>query len=96
MVVAQRAGFKDIHVTNRSATKEHAIAELLKILNIKQENTVGVGDGHNDIHLFNAVSNKVAMGNAVDELKAASDEVIGLVTDDGFAEYLERLNNDRT
>lgn len=95
MVVAQRTGFNDIHVTNRNATKEHAIAELLKILNVRQENTIGVGDGHNDIHLFNAVKHKVAMGNAVDELKAAANEVIGLVTDDGFAEYLERLSNDR-
>ncbi|MCE7936335.1 HAD family phosphatase [Candidatus Saccharibacteria bacterium CPR2] len=95
LVVAQRAGFNDIHVTNRNATKEHAIAELLKILKIKQEDTIGVGDGHNDIHLFNAVKHKVAMGNAVDELKAASNEVIGLVTEDGFSEYIERLSDVR-
>lgn len=95
MVVAQRPGFNDIHVTNRNATKEHAIAELLKMLNVKQEKTVGVGDGHNDIHLFNAVKHKVAMGNAVGELKAASDEIVGSVIDDGFAEYLERLSNSR-
>ena len=94
MVVAQRAGFNDIHVTNRNATKEHAIAELLKMLNVEKENTIGIGDGHNDIHLFNAVKHKVAMGNAVDELKAAADEVIGLVVDDGFAGYLEGLGYD--
>lgn len=95
LVVAQRAGFNDIHITNRNATKEHAINELLKIVNIDREETVGVGDGHNDIHLFNAVGHKVAMGNAVEELKAASDEVIGNVDEDGFANYLESLLPDQ-
>lgn len=91
MVVAQRAGYKDIHVTNRNATKEHAVAELIDILGIDQQDTIGVGDGHNDIHLFNAVGHRVAMGNAVSELKALSDETIGHVKDDGLAVYLESL-----
>lgn len=90
-MVAQRTGFNDIHITNRNATKEHAIKKLLKIVNIDRENTIGVGDGHNDIHLFNAVNHKVAMGNAVNELKVASDEVISNVDEEGFAQYLESL-----
>jgi HAD superfamily hydrolase (TIGR01484 family) len=94
MVVAQRVGFNDIHITNRNATKEHAITELLRILNVAKENSIGVGDGHNDVHLFNAVKRKVAMGNAVDELKDISDEVIGRVTQDGFAEFVEKLIDD--
>jgi len=91
LAVAQRVGFNDIHITNRNATKEHAIAELLSIMNISRANTIGIGDGHNDIHLFKAVNHKVAMGNAVDELKSIANETIGLVTNDGFAEYLEKL-----
>lgn len=91
LVVAQRSGFNDIHITNRHATKEHAVGELLKLLNIERENTIGVGDGHNDVHLFNAVNRRVAMGNAVDELKAVADEVIGEVAEDGFAAFLEGL-----
>jgi HAD superfamily hydrolase (TIGR01484 family) len=91
LVVAMRPGCKDIHVTNKNATKEHAIAELLKIINVEQSNTTGVGDGHNDTHLFNGVNHKVAMGNSVHELKNMSDEVIGSVSEDGFANYLESL-----
>lgn len=81
----------DIHITNKEATKEHAVAELVKMLNIKKEDTIGVGDNYNDIHIFNAVSRKVAMGNSIPELKAIADEVIGDVTEDGFAAYLEGL-----
>lgn len=90
-VVAQRPGFNDIHITNKSATKEHAIKELLKVISVEKDNTIGVGDGHNDIHLFAAVHEKVAMANAVAELKEIADKVIGPVTEDGFAKYLESL-----
>ena len=91
MVNAQKPGTKDIHILNREATKEHAVAELLKLIGIEKENTIGVGDGHNDIHLFNAVEKKVAMGNAVDGLKSQANLVIESVTDDGLATYFESL-----
>ena len=91
LVVSQKKGLKDIHVVNSQATKENAIHHLLNILGVKKEDTIGVGDGHNDLHLFNAVGMKVAMGNAVPELKAAADRVIGSVEDDGLVEFLEEL-----
>lgn len=91
MAIAQKPGMRDIHFLNESATKEHAVAELLRILNVDQQNTIGLGDGHNDLHLFNAVHHKVAMGNAVPELKTVADEVIGHIKKDGMAEYLEKL-----
>lgn len=91
MVNAQRKGYKDLHVTHASATKEHAVAELLKRLSIKKQNTIGIGDGNNDVHLFASVKHKVAMGNAVNELQATADKVIGSVKEDGLATYFESL-----
>jgi len=91
MVVSQKPGCRDIHVINASATKEHAVAELLKILSVDQQDSIGVGDGYNDMHLFNAVNYKVAMGNAVPELAAQADVTIGSVTQDGLAQYLATL-----
>jgi Cof subfamily protein (haloacid dehalogenase superfamily) len=92
LVTAQRPGFNDIHVTNKGATKEQTIARLLEIIKVDKSNTIGFGDGHNDIHLFNAVHHKVAMDNAVEELRAMADEIIGHVTEDSFAKYLEELS----
>jgi len=91
MVTAQRLNTRDLHITHQFATKEHAITELLKILQVDVDKTIGFGDGHNDLHLFAGVKTKVAMGNAVPELKAEADIVIGSVKDDGLAEYLETL-----
>lgn len=90
-VGSQREGVIDIHILNKEATKEHAIYELQKMLNITKDECVGVGDGHNDLHLFNAVGHKVAMGNAVPELKAAADRTIGSVSEDGLAAFLNEL-----
>lgn len=94
MAVAQRPKTRDLHIINKSATKEHAVAELLKIINVEKENTIGIGDGHNDIHLFNAVHHKVAVGNAVSELKEISDQVIESVKEEGMAHYLQSLLSD--
>ena len=91
MVVAQKSGCRDLHVVNSFATKEHAIAELIKLVGVKVENTIGIGDGHNDIHLFNAVHYKVAIGNSVPELKDIADLVIESVKNDGMAKYLQSL-----
>ncbi len=91
VVNAQRPDTNDLHITNEAATKEHAIYELEKMINVSKDEMIGVGDGHNDIHLFKAVSHKVAMGNAVQDLKDVADEVIGGVQQDGLAEYFEKI-----
>ena len=91
MVVAQRPGCRDLHVINKSATKEQTIGELLKLIRVPKENTIGIGDGYNDIHLFNAVNYKIAMGNSVPELKSRADKIINSVKIDGMTEYLQTL-----
>lgn len=91
MVVAQKPGHRDLHIINKSATKEHSVAELLKIINVEKNDTIGIGDGHNDIHLFNAVQYKVVVDNAVPELKIMADKVIDSVSNDGMTKYFETL-----
>jgi len=82
---------RDIHITSKKASKEHAVNELLKRQGISKENTIVIGDGENDLALFNAAGFKVAMGNSAPVLKAEADLIIGDVKDDGLAEYLESL-----
>lgn len=78
----------DLHITPEIATKEHAVVELCQRLNINREKVAGVGDGYNDAHLFNSVGYKVAMGNAVPELKEAADIVIGSLDEEGLANFI--------
>ena len=80
----------DIHITNEVATKEHAVEELLKMLETTKDKTIGAGDGDNDIHLFKSVGLKAAMGNATDTLKDMADVIVGSVEEDGLAELIEQ------
>lgn len=79
-----------INIVHKDATKEHAVAEVLSLLGVKPEATIGIGDGANDLHLFRSVGLKVAMGNAAPELKSAADIIAPSVEEDGLAIIIER------
>jgi hydroxymethylpyrimidine pyrophosphatase-like HAD family hydrolase len=80
-----------ILVTNKQASKLHGIVEVARILNIKTEEIIGVGDGYNDFPLLMACGLKIAMGNAVPELKAIADFVAPSVDEDGVATVIEKF-----
>lgn len=80
----------DIHITHSGATKEHAVTELLQMIGVSKEEAIGVGDANNDVHLFQAVGHKVAMGNGTELLKSQADEVCGPVDEDGLAQIIEK------
>jgi len=73
------------------ATKRHAIIEVARLLNIKTEEIIGIGDGHNDISLLAACGLKVAMGNAVPEIKKIADYVAPSIDNDGVAHVIEKF-----
>lgn len=83
--------FVAIHITHQEATKEHAIAELLKIMGVTPADTIGVGDSYNDLPLFASVGLKVAMGNSPEELKAAADYVAPNLEHDGVADVIRKF-----
>jgi len=78
-------------ITRSDATKQHAILEVAKLLNIKTEEIIGVGDGYNDFPLLMACGLKVAMGNAVPDLKEIADYIAPPVEKDGVVDVIERF-----
>lgn len=89
--VSFHPGRIDVHITDRGATKDHAVSHLLRLLHVPKNQSIGIGDGYNDQLLFRAVGHKVAMGNAVPELKKQAHQIIGDVAQDGLARFLEGL-----
>lgn len=61
--------FECLTIVHAEATKLHGISEVAKLLNIETHEMIGVGDGYNDYPLLSACGLKIAMGNAVPELK---------------------------
>lgn len=80
----------DLHITHTNATKKHAIERLLTIIGVSKNEVIGVGDAENDLPLFESVGFKVAMGNAMENLKKAADFVAPSVDDDGLAAVIEK------
>lgn len=73
------------------ATKHQAILRLAKLLKIKPEQMIGVGDSYNDFPLLAACGLKVAMGNALKDLKAIADYVAPPVEKDGLVKVIEKF-----
>ncbi|HSX30356.1 MAG TPA: HAD family hydrolase [Candidatus Saccharimonadales bacterium] len=81
----------DIQITDENSDKFHAVNALRELLHISRQETLAIGDGDNDIPLFKNAGLKLAMGNAIPELKAMADYVVGSVDEDGWAEAMHRF-----
>jgi hydroxymethylpyrimidine pyrophosphatase-like HAD family hydrolase len=86
-----REEYGAIQVTHESADKYHGVQNLLRLNGVSPEHVMAIGDGNNDLPLFESAALRVAVGNATERLKTAADEVVGTVTEDGFAEAIERF-----
>lgn len=83
--------YMSLDISSAGASKLHGIVEVAKMLGIKTEEMIGVGDGYNDFSLLMACGLKIAMGNAVRELKAIADFIAPTVYDDGVATVIEKF-----
>ena len=77
-------------VYSREASKGNALAALAGHLGIRQDEIACIGDGENDLSMFASSGLKIAMGNAVDRLKAQADHVTDPNNRDGAASAIER------
>ena len=77
--------------TKKGVTKETAIEKLCAHIGITSADMTAFGDDLADIGMLKMCGTGVAMGNALDEVKAAADVVIGTNDEDGIAEYLETM-----
>ena len=64
--------------------KAVAIETLLDHLGLSKEGTLAIGDGLNDIEMFDFCETGIAMGNAKEDLKKIADYVTDSVSDDGL------------
>ncbi|MCX4097530.1 HAD family hydrolase [Nocardia sp. alder85J] len=76
--------------SKQGVSKGWALERLRAQLGIPHAATLAVGDGYNDIEMLSWAAHSVAMGNAVEPVKAIADEIAPDVTADGVAEVLER------
>ena len=71
--------------------KVRALKDTFEVLGIDQSEVMSFGDAQNDLTMIEWAEIGVAMGNAVDEVKAKADYVTLDNNSDGIAYALERL-----
>ena len=81
--------FHDIVMNNVS--KGSGIAEVLDYLNISKDEAMSIGDSDNDIAMSLVVGTSIAMGNATENLKKCSTQVIKSNACDGLYLFLKTL-----
>ena len=66
-------------------------ASIAKKLGISRKEIIACGDGYNDYPLLMAAGLKVAMGNAISDLKEIADYIAPPVQKDGVADVIEKF-----
>lgn len=84
-------GSSGADIVLKNISKGNAINNIIKKYHYKFENTYGIGDGENDIPMFEAVYNSIAMGNAVENVKKHAKEVTNHITNNGLEQALEKI-----
>jgi Cof subfamily protein (haloacid dehalogenase superfamily) len=86
-----------LDVTHPLANKGTALAEMATLMRVPLDEIAVIGDGSNDVAMFERSGMSIAMGNASPEVQAAADFVTDSNDDDGFAAAIERfiLGGDR-
>jgi Cof subfamily protein (haloacid dehalogenase superfamily) len=71
-------------------SKASGLAVVCRELGVEQADVLAIGDGRNDLDMLRWAGRGVAMGQAVEEVRAAADDVTATVYDDGAAVELRR------
>jgi hydroxymethylpyrimidine pyrophosphatase-like HAD family hydrolase len=80
-----------VMVLPRGVSKATGLAAALRELQIRAEDTVAVGDAENDLDFLRVCGLAVAVGNALDEVKAAATVTMTGEHGHGVRELIERL-----
>ena len=78
-----------LDINDISISKGSSIVWLCQFLNLNLKDTIGFGDGENDLSMFEVVGKGVAVGNASDKIQQISDNVSLKCEDNGIFKYLE-------
>lgn len=79
-----------LDLTPVGVSKASGLEWVARELGLTAADVLAIGDGRNDIEMLRWAGRGVAMGQAVEEVRAAADHVTGTVHEQGAAEELER------
>lgn len=80
-----------VHILPKGVSKSNAFFKLLGIMNLKNEEVVVIGDGANDLDLFEVAEISAAPSNAADVLKERAKILLDYPNGKGFAQLADLI-----
>jgi Cof subfamily protein (haloacid dehalogenase superfamily) len=80
-----------LDITHPLGNKGVALSEIARLLGVHLAEIAVIGDGYNDVAMFERSGLSIAMGNANPAVQCAADFVTDSNRDDGFAKAVERF-----
>lgn len=80
---------KMIQIMEKRATKWNAVQVMLRSMGFLPEEAIYFGDDYDDIQPIRECGLGIAMGNAIDDVKASADHIAQSNEEDGVARFLE-------
>jgi Cof subfamily protein (haloacid dehalogenase superfamily) len=80
-----------LDITHPLANKGEALSEIATLLGVPLAEIAVIGDGGNDVAMFERGGLSIAMGNASPEVQRKADFVTDSNSEDGFARAIERF-----
>ena len=87
--VKNKEYYHDLVLENTA--KSTGLVEMLDYLNISADDVIAVGNGYDDVCMFDVVGTSIAVGNANNKLKEVATYIADSVEKDGAAKLLEKL-----
>lgn len=78
-------------IVKAGCNKQEAIKKVLKAFNIKNDEMIVIGDGGNDVPMFECGGYKIAMGNADHIIKEKADFITDTNNNDGVAKAIKKI-----
>jgi Cof subfamily protein (haloacid dehalogenase superfamily) len=79
-----------LDLTPVGVSKASGLRHVAEALDVARDEALAIGDGRNDLEMLDWAARGVAMGQAVEEVRAAADAVTATVDEDGVAVELSR------
>jgi Cof subfamily protein (haloacid dehalogenase superfamily) len=80
-----------VELTHREVSKGRAVEWLARGWDIPREQVIAIGDQGNDCSMIEWAGLGVAMGNAIDAVKAVANHVAPSAKEDGVADVIDRF-----
>ena len=87
------SGSRSVEINNRGVSKGRAVKALADYYGFTREEIVCIGDNENDISMIEYAGFGVAMGNAIDEVKALADYITDTNKENGVAKAIKKIFN---